>query len=168
IAMLAVLFVLMAAGYCRRSEADELSVGFGVALAGSERCFESMTIMQEFGEGRWLGYLATHGNSPSCRAEQEPIRANVGAGVIRTAHADRWTLGFGAGLLEHGDVVIGPDSILGDDAPRTADRPQLAAAILVRLRIRERLVLDLLHNSTGGSTGFNRGLNTITLGWRVP
>lgn len=168
IAILLVLMVVMA-GYCTRAEAEEqgLSLGFGVGTAGSEVCFQSMQLAQEFGNGRWLAYLASHGESSACRNPPEPIRANVGTGVLRTAHAGLWTLGFGAGLLEHGDVVIGPESIRGESYPRVADRPQFTAAIFVRRRLGAHLVIDILHNSTGGSTGFNRGLNTITLGWRL-
>ncbi len=165
ILVLVVLFVAMAAGYCSKAEAQEqgLSLGFGMATAGSEPCFTSMLLMQTIGD-KFAGYLATHGDSEDCRSQF--VRANFGAGIIRTAEAGKWTLGFGAGFREHGDIVIGDyDWTHGVSVD---EGPQLVAAILVRYRVSRRLSIDLLHNSTGGSTTENRGLNTVAVSWMVP
>lgn len=170
---LVVLFAAMAAGYCTKADAQTkpedqgLSVGFGIATAGSEPCFQSMLLAQSFGGERWLGYLATHGDATDCRGHD--VRANIGSGIIRTAKAGKWTLGFGAGLREHGDLVIGDYDLSAENGWNYPidEGPQLVAAILVRYRISRRLSIDLLHNSTGGSTSENRGLNTATISWRL-
>jgi hypothetical protein len=168
IVLLLVLFAAGALGWCSRSEAAEgLSIGFGIGTAGSDRCFESMAIAQELADRKWLATLSTHGEAASCRMENEPVDANFGAGIVRTTQLGKWAIGFGAGVWEHGDVVVGPKSIENDEHPRTADRPQLCAHILVRRYLfRDRVVADLLHCSTGGSTKFNRGRNVLTLGLR--
>jgi hypothetical protein len=171
IVLLLILFIAMAVGWCSRVEAQEepaeqgLSVGFGIATAGSEPCFLAMLLSQTFGQ-HWLGYLQTNGDAAECR--DQPVRANIGAGIIRTAEANRWTIGFGAGFREHGDIVIGDydaSEATGWNYP-IDEGPQLVAAILVRFRMTQRLSIDLLHNSTGGSTTENRGLNTITISGR--
>jgi hypothetical protein len=193
ILLLIVLFALGAAGYCSRSDAEEpcnelagcgagepastsldlkddkaegLSIGFGFAAAGGEPCFGAMLIAQEFGERRWLAFLSTHGDSNSCR-DDEPIRANIGGGIVRTTHLGKWAIGFGLGVLEHGDVIVGPKAVTSSPYPRTADRLQLCANILIRRHLfRDRAVADVVHCSSGNSTVWNRGLNTITLGIR--
>jgi hypothetical protein len=167
IAAILVLFVAMATGYCSKADAQEnpeeqgLSLGFGIATAGSEPCFHSMLLAQTIGD-KWLGYLATHGDSDDCR--NQSVTANFGVGIIRTATVNRWTLGFGAGFREHGDIVIG-DYDWRTQTPYD-EGPQLVAAILVRFRLHKHVSLDLLHNSTGGSTTENRGLNSIVISGR--
>lgn len=165
-----VLFALGALGYCSQSSAAEhpgagLSISFGTAAVGGEQCFDSMLIAQELQGRSWLAYLDTHGKG-TCRGD-ELIRANVGAGILRTTHLGKWAIGLGAGLLEHGDSVVGPREILGDSFPRVAPRPQFCANILIRRYLfHGRAVFDALHCSTGGSTYFNTGLNLFTLGVR--
>lgn len=171
ILVLVILFVAMGAGYCTKADAQEksqeqgLSLGFGIAAAGSEPCFQSMLLMQAVGD-HWAGYLATHGDGDGCR--NHDVRANFGAGIIRTAEAGKWTLGFGPGFLEHGDLVIGDYDLSAANGWNYPidEGPQLVAAILVRYRISARLSIDLLHNSTGGATSENRGLNVLTLSGR--
>lgn len=165
-----ILIVLAGFGlFAECSKADErqgLSISFGTGLAGSDSCFDSMLLAQEIAERKWLGYLLTHGPSSACREPAEPVVANIGAGIIRTTHRGKWSIGFGAGVMEHGDIVIGPGSIRERPYPRHNESIQFVAAILIRRNVGERFVVDLLHNSTGGSTHFNRGLNTLTVGLR--
>src|SRR5690606_24221740 len=97
------LFAAGALGLCSRTEAAEgLSIGFGKASAGSDVCADSMLLVQELGE-RWLGALATHGDG-RCRGEK--MAANVMAGVVRVTHVRRLSVGFGAGVLVHGDIAV--------------------------------------------------------------
>jgi hypothetical protein len=161
------LFALGALGYCNRSDAAEgLSLSFGLGYAGSDRCFDSMMLAQEMAERRWLAYFITHGDSESCQSEAEYVRANLGAGIIRTTHLGPWSIGFGAGVLEHGDIVIGPYEIIDDAAPRVDNDLQAHAVILIRRTLGKRFVFDFFHASTGKATHFNAGLNNITLGVR--
>jgi hypothetical protein len=167
IVLLVIAFGAGAAGYCSKADAQEgLSISFGAGMAGSERCFESMLLAQEMADRKWLAYLSTHGPSGGCRDPAEPVAANIGAGIIRTTHLGKWSVGFGAGVMEHGDVVVGPWSIRDNPGPRSDEDIQFVAAILIRRTLGKRLVFDLLHNSTGGSTHFNRGLNSFTFGMR--
>jgi hypothetical protein len=171
ILLLLALFALGALGYCNRSSAEEaepqgLSISFGVGYMGGSRCFDSMMLAQEIAERKWLGYLATHGDSNACGAEAEFIRPNIGAGIIRTTHLGAWTIGFGAGVMEHGDVVMGPYEIIDDAEPRTDSDIQAHAVILIRRALGKRLVFDFFHASTGKATHFNPGLNNVTIGVR--
>ncbi len=162
---LLVIFAL-GAGYCAKSEAQDsgLSIGFGIATAGAERCFDSMMLAQRFGD--WMATLSTHGESAKCR-DNEPIDANVGVGIVRVTDLGKWSIGFGAGLWEHGDVVVGPKTIMSNPAPRRSDRVQLCAHILIRYRLGKRGAIDWLHCSSAGSTHYNRGLNLFTLSVRI-
>lgn len=157
LAILLILFVLGAAGWCSNSEAAEgLSVGFGQASIGSEICFDALLLTQEFADRRWLGTLSTHGDG-RCRGLD--MRANLSAGIVRTTHLRRFSIGFGAAIRHHGDRAIGPKE--------GGDRPELVAQILLRCYLlRDRVVLDLLHQSTGGAAEWNPGLNTVALGAR--
>lgn len=154
-----VLFILAmgAIGYCTQARADALSIGFGAALAGSEHCFDSMLIAQELNDRRWIGYLNTHGNSSHCR--EVPIRGNLSIGLIRTTTLNKWSIGAGFALFEHGDRVIGPEL--------PAERIQLTGALFLRRRLGEHFAVDFLHNSTGGSTEHNVGYNSFTLSWLI-
>jgi len=159
LAFILVLFAMGAAGYCSRSDAAEaegLSVGFGQASIGSEVCFDALLVTQELAERRWLATFATHGDG-HCRNQN--VRANLGAGILRTTHLGRWAIGIGPSIWHHGDRAFGPRE--------GGDRPELAAQILIRRYLfRERLVLDLLHASTGGSAEVNPGRNMLVLGAR--
>lgn len=163
--VLLIVFGMGALGWCSKSDAQEgLSIGFGKASAGSDICFDSMMITQTIAEDRWTAYLATHGEAAMCHGEA--VGANMGAGVIRTTHLGKFSIGFGAGVLDHGDIAVGP--LLGlQQPPRTDDDIQLAAAILLRYRISKRFEMTWVHNSNGGSTKHNRGLNTLVLAVRL-
>lgn len=169
ILILVALFVAGGLGWCSKAEGQEreisgLSVGFGGASAGSAMCFGAMLLTQTFAEDDWVAYMATHGSSENCHGEA--MVANVGFGLIRTTHLGKWSIGFGGGIFEHGDTAIGPK--LGAHVPPRVDEDiQLAAAIMLRRRIGERLEINWLHNSTGGSTKHNRGLNTIAISFRL-
>lgn len=168
IVVLLIVFACGALGLCSRSEAAEpsgLSIGFGKALGGSEPCFNSMLIAQEIAEQRWLAFLATHGDSDSCRGEV--MDANVGAGILRATQLNHWSIGFGAAVFEHGDLIVGPKSLEQMWPPRSSEGMQFGAAISVRRYIGKRLVVDMLHFSTGGSAYFNPGLNSLTIGIRL-
>ena len=156
--LLVVCFGLMA--YCS-AKAEGLSIGFGRASAGGEICMDSMLLSQTM--NNWYGYLSTHGDG-TCR--DQLVNANIGAGIVRTADLGRWTLGFGAGVLEHGDIIVGPDAVWSSPR-RTSDRIQFTASILLRYRVSKRLSVDILHNSTGGASDENRGLNTLVLSVRL-
>lgn len=157
--ILLALFGAGGLGWCSKAKADELelqglTIGFGSGHAGSEPCFGALLLTQSFADERWVGFLNTHGESSSCR-DREPVRANIAAGVIRTTHLGPWSIGFGAALREHGDVVVGPYSIVNQTPPRVEPSAHLAAVIFVRRELGQRFVVDLLHLSTGGSTYFN-------------
>ena len=157
IAILLVIFGGGALGWCSKSNASEgLSIGLGKATIGSEVCFTSLLITQELADRRWLVTLSTHGEE-YCR--DELVQANMGVGIVRTTHLNNWSIGFGAGIWEHGDIAVGPES--------NRNRPQLCANILIRRYwLNDKVVTDLLHCSTGGSTKYNRGRNLLTLGYR--
>lgn len=158
LAVLVILFAAGAAGWCSRSDAAEgLSVGFGKASVGSEVCFDSLLLTQELADRRWIATLATSGDG-HCRGLD--VRANLSAGIIRTTHLGRFAIGFGAALRHHGDRAVGPRG--------GGDRPELVAQILIRRYLFDgRVVLDLLHQSTGGAAEWNPGANTIALGLRL-
>lgn len=171
VAVFVLAFIELSAGWCSRANAEEvLTAGFGIATAGSEDCFDSMLLTQSFGDHEWLGYLATHGDSDSCR--KHPVDANFGVGVLKLAHRGRWTLGVGGGLRQHGDLVIGPDfprptvEVSRNYEPFRNDELQLVASLFIRFRLHKHVTADLLHNSTGGATQQNRGLNTIVISGR--
>lgn len=150
---LVALLAVSAALHAEDNPDAGLSISFGQAAVGSDFCFGSLLVAQELGGGRWLGHLSTHGDG-DCGA-----RANIGAGLLRTTHLGEWAFGIGAGFLEHGDIAVGP--------AENPDRPQLAANLLIRRYLfRRRVVLDLIHWSTGGSTYWNVGLNSATIGVR--
>lgn len=155
-----ILFLAGALGWCeaRAESADAgLSIGFGKAAVGSEACFDSMLIAQELAGARWIATLETHGTG---RCRNQDLAANLGAGVSRMTHLRSWAFAVGAGLLEHGDLAVGPAG--------NPERPQLCANLLIRRYLfRDRAVLDLLHCSTGGSSAHNPGLNFLTLGFRI-
>lgn len=157
LAVVVVIFALGAAGYCSTSDAAEgLTVGFGKASVGSEVCFDSLLVTQELADRRWVATLATHGDG---RCRDQDVRANLGLGVLRTTHLGRWSIGIGGGLWHHGDRAFGPAG--------GSDRPELSAQILIRrYLLRDRLVLDLLHASTGGAAEVNPGRNFLVLGAR--
>lgn len=163
------LFALGALGLCHRAKADEpnegLSIGFGVAGAGTGNlaCWGALEITQSFGDEKWLADFATHGQG-KCLGEE--MGANMMAGIMRTTHLGRWTFGVGAGVLVHGDRTVGPLSIDETDIPRHSDVMQMCANLLVRYQIGERVVLDALHCSTGGTTAYNYGVNFLTVGLR--
>jgi hypothetical protein len=159
------LFLAGALGYCARSEAAEgLSVSLGQPFIGSSRCeYAGLMIAQELADRRWLAHMWTHGDG-QCRGEA--MRANIGAGIARTTHLGPWALGIGMGLAEHGDRAIGP--LVDSEPPRTADRMQLGAVLLIRRHIGERWVIDLHHMSSGGSTHWNPGKNMLLFGVRIP
>jgi len=165
--ILLALFGAGSLGYCSSSDAAEgLSIGFGKASAGSDVCSESMLLAQEFGEQRWLALLATHGEG---HCHGEVMAANVMASVARVTHIQRFSVGFGAGMLAHGDMAVGPWTLLQQpkDGPRRTDSAQFCATILMRYRVGTRFVVDWLHCSTGGATAMNRGKNWLTFGVRL-
>jgi hypothetical protein len=162
-----ILFILGALGFCsvraeERAEREGLSVSLGVPHVGSSRCdFAGLMIAQELADRKWLAHLWTHGDG-ECRGEA--WRANVGAGVIRTTHLGHWSIGIGVGIAEHGDRAVGP---FVPDPPHTSDRVQLGANLLIRRHVGKRLVLDLHHFSSGGSTYWNAGRNMLLFGVRL-
>lgn len=154
--------LLLAAGLALAVHAEDdvsqgLSVGFGKASIGGEICFDALLISQELGDRRWLATLSTHGTG-ECR--EQPVRANMGIGILRMTPLGHWAIGLGAGVWEHGDRAVGPKTTSGA-------RPQLCAHIGIRRYLfHERAVLDLLHCSTGGSSEYNPGRNLLTLSAR--
>lgn len=168
LAALLVAFGAGALGFCAKSDAAEptgLSIGFGKALGGSDICADSMMIAQELAEQRWTAFLVTHGDGAVCRGER--VDANVGAGIVRSTRLGHWSVGFGAALFEHGNAIVGPRGIDTMEPPRNSERVQFGAAISVRRYVSKRLVVDILHFSTGGAAAHNSGLNAITLGVRL-
>lgn len=185
IVVLIVLGLLAAGalGLCSTADAREpegLSIGFGPVFAGSERCFTGMMVAQEL--DHWILNLQTHGDSTACREPPEPITANIGIGVVRFTGLGKWKLGIGASVWEHGDVVVGDFSgmpassntvditqlsgsvkTLGTAAqePRRAQGIHLCGQFLFRRPLGKRLVLDVVHCSSGGSTHYNRGRNFL-------
>lgn len=158
LAILLVLFAAGAAGWCSKSEAAEgLSVGFGKAAIGSEVCFGALLLTQEVADRRWLATLSTHGEG-HCR--ELDVRANLSAGILRTTPLGKFSVGFGAALRHHGDRAVGPKE--------GGDRPELVAQIILRRYLfGDRIVLDLLHQSTGGAAEWNPGLNALVIGVRL-
>lgn len=156
--VLLILFLAGAASFCSKADAAEgLSVGLGKASIGSEVCFDALLVTQELAERRWIATLATSGDG-HCRGLD--VRANLSAGIIRTTHLGRFAIGFGAALRHHGDRAVGPRE--------GGDRPELVAQILLRRYLfRDRVVLDLLHQSTGGAAEWNPGANTVAIGVRL-
>lgn len=155
--VLLILFGAGAAGWCSRSDAEGLSIGFGKASIGSEVCFDSLLLTQELGERRWLATLSTHGDG-QCR--DVDVRANLSVGIVRTARLGRFALGFGAAVRHHGDRAVGPKE--------GGDRPELCAQIMLRrYLLLDRMVLDLLHCSSGGAAEWNPGANTLAIGVRL-
>ena len=173
IACIVLVFILGGLGYCTKSEAQEskreiqgTTVSVGLPTIGSDTCeYTSFTISQELVDRKWLASLHTHGDG-QCRDEY--VSAQVGGSIIRTTHLGDFAIGFGLALWEHGDIAIGPIEIWDNPEPRTANRIQLSAAILIRYHaFGERLIIDLpFHFSTGKSTFFNPGRNFIQVGYR--
>ncbi len=155
-----VLLALLASPALAERPSEGLVIGLGLPMIGGGWCeFQGVVISQELHERRWVANLWTHGTG---RCGDVRMRANLGVGIVRTTQLGRWSLGFGAGVQEHGDAAIGPDLPPGE----TADRIQLSAQILIRRQIGDRLVVDLWHASSGGSTVVNAARDTISVGWR--
>lgn len=173
ILILVVLFVVGGAGFCaKQADAAENKtiVAFGVPFIGGDRCeFQSMTISREIDDGAWLAGLVTHGTG-ECRGEA--VAAQIGAMILHQTYigAGRmFSIGFGAAMFEHGDIAVGPHSVLdAAQAPRTSEGLQGSGVILVRAYLlSRRLVVDMpLHFSTGKATYFNPGRNLIQVGYR--
>lgn len=161
--LIAAIIGLLALGAWRANASEGLSVGAGIVTIGADRCdFESVVLSQEFGDRRWLGTLAIHGTG-NCRGEK--VRANFGAGVARITHPfGRLTVGLGVMLQEHADIGSLPAGAWQE--PRTVDRLQLCAQILIRVRLTRRLSGDLVHCSSGGATVENPGKNFAVLSAR--
>jgi hypothetical protein len=163
-----VLLFIAAGAWCSKAEArDRTTVSYGNLAFGGDFCTDSLVIGREFGAEKWLAGLVTHGTG-NCRGEF--TSANIGGFVLHQLHfGDRFSIGFGAGIFEHGDIGIGKESILLDTTePRKSEQMQFAAVISVRAyALNRKLVIDMpLHFSSGKATRFNPGKNLIAVGYR--
>jgi hypothetical protein len=169
IAILLLLFIAAGAGWCSRAEAQEnaTSVSIGPLSFGGEACVDSLLIARELGEGKWLAGMITHG-SGDCRGEH--VSAQIGLLALHQLRfGERFSIGFGGAIFEHGDIGIGKESILADESePRQSQEMQLAGVISVRAYLLAgRFVIDLpMHFSTGNASRFNPGKNALLFGYR--
>jgi hypothetical protein len=157
----------------KRAEAaePEFYAGAGLNFMSNEPAAHGYRIGMQ--QGAWEASIVTHGEAEVQR-DGDPVgyflEANFGTCGTFNVYRNKWTIGWGACLWEHGDIDIGDeaDFVLRDDGlyQLMDDGIQLTAAIVVRRDFGKRLYVDIFHASTGGSTHYNRGRNLITVGAR--
>lgn len=92
----------------------EIDAGLGLCagrhFVASKTCGYALTLSQRFARV-WKAYLFTHGDL-DCTYHDAPFNqaANAGAFIARVADWKRYRIEFGAGIKEHGDLVIGSSS----------------------------------------------------------
>lgn len=170
IAIVALLVVTLWFG-CRAARADE-SVFFasaGVTTIGGHPYSGGLRIGLE--RDAWQTSIVTSGDGRVHRVEGSyVIEPNIGACGTWHRALNRWSLGWGACVFEHGDFATGDDQTTWADGAFTLndDGLQLTAAIVLRRTLgeRQRLYVEAFHASTGGSTHYNPGRNLLSVGAR--
>ena len=155
----------------KSAENDEerlFTVGIGLGYAGTRECFQAFKVSQDVGQS-WRWMVGTH-DEGVCRRPPEYIDPNLMFAITRMVaigKEQRWELGLGAAVMEHGDVVVGPEKLrYSKHYPRRTDWLQLCGHLAMRYRAGKsrRTIIDFDHCSSAGSTGYNRGLNLFTIG----
>lgn len=158
----------------KRVAAEEAAPVFfaagGAVLSGSEPYTHGLRVGME--QGSWQMSVVTSGEGHITKPEARYwIAANIG--VCGTFHRElgRWSIGWGGCLFEHGDVSIGDYNELQSAEDGAVwmedDSIQVTAAITARFSINRHVFIELpFHVSTGGSTHYNKGRNSLLVGVR--
>lgn len=157
---------------CRSAEAAEpmFFASGGLATHGGKIYSQGLRIGLE--SGPWQASVVTMGDGSYDKPEgRYLIEPNIGACGTWHRALNKWSLGWGACVWEHGDWSVGDRHIVtwtGSTASLDDDGVQLTAAILVRRTFgkRDRLYAEAFHASSGGSTHYNAGRNLLSVGAR--